>query len=102
MTSFLTPVDPAAVSLTELKARTRFLLDRAQSGAADDPVPDGSFRCLLCRRTFEKGQTDEEALDEYRRRFGDAEPAEHLLCGDCDRIIAADQGIPPAEETGNA
>lgn len=46
------------------------------------------YRCDRCGKTFGKGWTDEEAMDESRRLFGPV-PTEDLavVCGDCFREI---------------
>lgn len=90
------PVDPNAVSAAYLKRRVSLLfaaLDRGE--LAELPVRPGWFRCFVCRRAFEKGVPDDEAAEEYRRRFGDGEPDPlFTVCDDCNRIVSEDQGVP--------
>jgi hypothetical protein len=95
--SIFDPVNPATVSVACLKQRTGLLLAAMERGEVPDmPVAPGSFRCFTCRRESVKGQSDEDAEAEYRRRFG-GEPdpgTPFILCDDCNRIIAQDQGVP--------
>jgi hypothetical protein len=87
------PIDPATVSVAYLKERTGLLFAAMERGEIPDmPPPAGWFRCFTCRREFEGGATDEEAGEEYRRRFGGAPGERFTLCDDCNRIIAHDQG----------
>jgi hypothetical protein len=42
------------------------------------------FLCECCGETFEKGCTDEEALDQSRETFGEFPPEElAIVCEDC-------------------
>jgi hypothetical protein len=93
------PIDPNTVSVGYLKERTGRLFAAMDRGRIPDmPVAAGWFRCFTCRREFEKGVPEEEALAEYRRRFGKTaadDPADQFtVCDDCNRIIAQDQGVP--------
>lgn len=95
----LDPVDPATVSVAYLKERTSRLFAAMERGELPDaPLPPDRFRCFICRREFGKNWTDEEAGEEYRRRFGrapeDAPGGLFTLCDDCNRIVAEDQGVP--------
>lgn len=43
-----------------------------------------TFKCAMCRGTFEKGQSDEAALSELAKNFGGFKPDEcDLVCNDC-------------------
>jgi len=89
------PVDPATVSVGYLKRRTFLLFAAMERGEVPDmPLPPGWFRCFTCRREFEKGRTEEEVLAEHRRRFGKDPDEPFTVCGDCNLIIARDQGVP--------
>lgn len=46
------------------------------------------FICGKCGETFEKGQIDEEALEEMHRIFGDVPPEDQItVCDDCWRLV---------------
>lgn len=43
-----------------------------------------TFTCAVCRETFEKGWSDEEAREELGETFPDFEPQDcELVCDDC-------------------
>lgn len=43
-----------------------------------------TFTCAICKQTFEKGLTDEEAESQLNEEFPGAEPEEcALVCDDC-------------------
>lgn len=98
MTGIYDPVDPGTVSVACLKRRVGLLFAAQDRGDLPDlPVRPGWFRCFVCRRELEKGASDEDAVAEYRRRFGRASPEPGSLftvCDDCNRIVAEDQGVP--------
>ena len=53
-----------------------------------DPVgPHGRFQCAVCGGLFDKDWSDEEAIAEYKARFGDEPMAETPLCDDCYRKV---------------
>jgi hypothetical protein len=93
------PIDPNAASRHYLKQRTGRMFAALDRGLIPDmPVAAGWFRCFVCRREFEKGQSGEDAAAEYERRFGqaieDAAEAPFAICDDCNRIVSEDQGVP--------
>ena len=50
---------------------------------------DNTFQCHLCRETFGKAWTDEEALEELNRDFPGYKPEECvILCDDCHKLVA--------------
>ncbi len=52
-----------------------------------------TFKCDMCGGVFEKGQSEEEALAEYKQHFGiDMRPEEvGLCCDDCWEKIHPDK-----------
>jgi rubredoxin len=51
-------------------------------------MSDRSFRCSRCGLWFAKGQTEEEAMAEYRANFKDFPKDQRaLVCDDCYPII---------------
>jgi hypothetical protein len=91
------PVDPNTVSLRYLKERTRLLFAAMERGEVPDmPLAPGWFRCFICRREAVKGVTGDEEQAEYARRFGPVpDPGgQMVVCDDCNRIVAEDQGMP--------
>jgi hypothetical protein len=43
-----------------------------------------AYTCAICRETFEKGQSDEEAQAEYDRNFPECVGMEQVvICDDC-------------------
>lgn len=51
----------------------------------DKMLRPNEYRCCICGEIFEKGWTDEEAMDEMEKNFGVREkPTEdNLACDDC-------------------
>jgi len=50
-----------------------------------------TYTCVMCRETFEKSISDEEAMAEYRHDFPDLpkdEPKE-IVCDDCYRVVTS-------------
>ena len=47
-----------------------------------------TFKCAICRQTFRKTRSDQEALVETRRHFGEVPPEDlEVVCDDCYREI---------------
>ena len=55
-----------------------------------------TYTCSLCGEVFEKGWTDEEAMEESSKQWGDQPPEElEVVCDDCYRKM---MGLAPEEE----
>jgi hypothetical protein len=82
--------------------------ERTLSATPEVTGPEGSFemgdppeqyQCFLCFQTFDKGQTDEEALAEYHEKFGDAERAPGEVCEECyEKVLRFEAGLPCGAE----
>ena len=56
-----------------------------------------TYTCASCGETFEKGWSDEEALEESAEQWGDLpHDALAVVCDDCYQKM---MGLPPEEET---
>lgn len=53
-----------------------------------EEIPPNHYRCAKCRKIFEKGQTEEEAIAEKDKMFvGIATEDCDLLCDDCYKLV---------------
>ncbi len=52
------------------------------------------YRCACCGEVYEKGRSDEEAMEECEEIFGDTNDVA-IVCDDCWRVM---MGLPSAEE----
>lgn len=51
---------------------------------------EDSYVCAKCRRVFEKIRSDDDALEDSRRTFGEIPVNERAtICDDCHRVIMA-------------
>lgn len=51
-------------------------------------LKDNEYECYICHQVFEKGWSDEEANEEYKKEFSgwENEPKE-VICDDCYKKI---------------
>ena len=59
-------------------------------------MKSNEYRCEACKGVFEKGWSDEEALDEYRQDFPNLTLADSgIICDDCYQGLQADMERNP-------
>ena len=49
-------------------------------------IPQEKFKCAVCKGIFEKGLTDEEAKEQYKKEFPNLpfeDYEQNLVCDDC-------------------
>lgn len=51
-----------------------------------------TFTCRFCGGTFEMGRSEQEAIDEARRLFGEHRADDGIVCEDCFRAIEKAMG----------
>lgn len=66
-------------------------------------MSDNTFTCAACGGKFEKGRTDEEALEESRAKFGKRPPEDLVeICGECyDKAIKREREFLETVTEGN-
>jgi len=51
-------------------------------------MKNNEYQCALCNGIFEKGWTDEEALEEYKNNFSDCKHEDYdVVCDNCYKEI---------------
>ena len=107
----LPPVDPLRLDVEKLRDRAELLFEVEEIASklglqfGTDVLLPGErlleavdFRCWLCRRVFQRGWTDAEALAEFASRCPDEEmePGK-FFCGDCMTVMDAWAQANPEE-----
>ena len=58
------------------------------NGKMTEKTKQNTYQCELCKGVFEKGRTDEEALEESRDIWGEISQKDRvLICEDCHNKI---------------
>jgi hypothetical protein len=104
----LGPVNPLRLDVEKLRTRVHLLfeVEKLTRGMGfgelllpgERPLEAVDFRCWLCRRVFQRGWTDAEALAEFASRCPDEEmePGK-FFCGDCMTVMDAWAQANPEE-----
>ena len=68
----------------------RISIQLAIGFASEPTIPANFYQCAQCGKVFEKARSDDDALEDSRRKWGEIPAAEQaVICDDCYRVLMA-------------